>query len=456
MNHISMPENAARIIDRLHREGYEAYIVGGCVRDAILGKEPNDWDITTSARPDQVKQLFRRTIDTGIQHGTVTVMMGNEGYEVTTYRIDGKYEGHRRPQNVSFTTSLAEDLLRRDFTINAMAYNDIEGLVDLYDGIGDLKRGVIRAVGVAQHRFDEDALRILRAVRFAAQLDFEIDGQTRQAILKKREFLSEISAERIQVELTKLLVSKHPEKLIDAYHLGITKVVFPEFDAMMEMPQHNPHHCYTVGEHTIKTMQYIESDMGLRWAALLHDIGKIQTRTTDDKGTDHFYQHAKAGTALARNVLSRMRLDNHTIRRVLRIVEWHDYGMSGDINKPALRKAICKMGGIDYFSDILKMRYADTMAQSDFLREEKLARIRQMEQMYHEMISAADCMTIKQLKIDGNDLRRMGIAPGKEMGIILNQLLDDVLEEPEHNNVEYLMHKVEKLYDADSGCIMKR
>ena len=252
MTEIHMPANARRIICTLQKAGFEAYIVGGCVRDAILGKEPDDWDITTSARPEQVKALFSRTIDTGIAHGTVTVMFGKEGYEVTTYRVDGKYEDHRRPASVTFTASLLEDMKRRDFTINAMAYNETEGIVDHFDGIGDLQRKIIRCVGEPKERFDEDALRILRAVRFAAQLNFSIDEKTQKAIRDQAVFLKDISAERIHVELTKLLVSAHPGKLRMAYELGVTAIVLPEFDRMMETSQNNKHHLYSVGEHTMK------------------------------------------------------------------------------------------------------------------------------------------------------------------------------------------------------------
>ncbi len=316
---VQMPEAAAYIVNTLMEHGYEAYIVGGCVRDSILRKEPQDWDITTSATPEQIKALFRRSIDTGIEHGTVTIMMGNEGYEVTTYRVDGKYEDHRRPSAVTFTASLSEDLKRRDFTINAMAYNDTEGLVDAFDGMGDLEHGVIRCVGIPRERFDEDALRILRAVRFSAQMDFRIAEETRSAITEQAEFLRDISAERIQVELTKLITSGHPERLIDAYELGITKIVLPEFDAMMQTPQNTPYHCYDVGRHTIEVMKNIEPRPVLRWAALLHDVAKPQCRTTDPEGVDHFYGHPAEGRKLARQVLRRLKLDNDTIRRVERL-----------------------------------------------------------------------------------------------------------------------------------------
>ena len=262
---IQIPSGANYIIKTLMAHGYEAYVVGGCVRDSILHKTPQDWDITTSATPEQTKALFPRTIDTGIEHGTVTVMIQREGYEVTTYRVDGKYEDHRRPKEVTFTASLLEDLKRRDFTINAMAYNPEEGLVDAFCGAEDLEKGIIRCVGIPQERFDEDALRILRAVRFAAQLNFVIDEETQVAIREKALFLREISAERIQVELTKLITSEHPEKLIDAYELGITAVVLPEFDTMMQTPQNNRYHCYDIGHHTIEVMKHTEPQPVLRW-----------------------------------------------------------------------------------------------------------------------------------------------------------------------------------------------
>ena len=441
---ITMPAHAREIIETLQAHGYEAYIVGGCVRDAILGKAPNDWDITTSAKPLEVKALFRRTVDTGLQHGTVTVVMKNEktgkleNYEVTTYRVDGVYQDHRRPEDVTFTTSLSEDLLRRDFTINAMAYNDKDGLVDLYDGIGDLDRGIIRCVGVAEHRFDEDALRILRAVRFAAQLGFVIEDSTKEAIRTRRQFLRDISAERIQVELTKLLLSEHPDRLMDAYALGITKVILPEFDRMVETPQNNAHHCYNVGQHAIVAVQNIEPDIALRWGALLHDVGKPETLTIDEDGIYHFYGHPKAGVDIARRILRRMKLDNQTIKRVLRIVEWHDYGMGEQLKNATLRKAILKMGGIECFPDVLKIRYADIMAQSMYQREEKLENWKHLQAQYQEILDKQECLTIKDLKMDGKMLKELGVEPGRQMGILLHEMLEDVLEHPEHNTIPYL------------------
>lgn len=440
---IQMPEEAEYIIEQLIKHGYEAYIVGGCVRDSILGKEPKDWDITTSASPEQTKALFRRTIDTGIEHGTVTVMMGKTGYEVTTYRVDGKYEDHRRPKEVTFTANLLEDLKRRDFTINAMAYNDRDGLVDAFDGAGDLKQGIIRCVGVPQERFDEDALRILRAVRFAAQLNFIIEDATRQAIREKAKFLRDISAERIQVELTKLITSDHPERIIDAYELGITKIVLPEFDAMIATPQNNKHHCYDVGHHTVEVMKHIDSTPILRWAALLHDVAKPICRTTDEYGIDHFYGHPQQGGLMARDCLRRMKLDNNTIQRVERLVEWHDYGLDGNIKKNSLRKALNRMGP-DLFDDFLKIRYADMMGQSEYKQEEKQRNYDHLIELHRQIIEQKECLSMKELNINGNRLITLGIEPGPEMGTILHMLLEKVLETPELNTEEQLIALVQE------------
>lgn len=439
---IQMPEAANYIIQTLMAHGYEAYIVGGCVRDSVLGRTPQDWDITTSATPEQTKALFRRTIDTGIEHGTVTIMMDHVGYEVTTYRVDGKYEDHRRPKEVTFTASLLEDLKRRDFTINAMAYNEQEGLVDIFGGAEDLRRGIIHCVGVPQERFDEDALRILRAVRFAAQLDFEIEAKTRQAIREKAEFLRDISAERIQVELTKLITSDHPERIIDVYELGITAIVLPEFDTMMETPQHTVYHKYDVGRHTVAVMQNIDATPVLRWAALLHDSAKPECRTTDEQGVDHFYGHPKAGKAIARRVLRRMKLDNDTIQRVERLVEWHDFGLDGTVTKKTLRRALNRMGP-DLFDDYAKLRRADMLGQSDYMQEKKQQDYQHLLEMYREIREAQECLLIRDLKLDGKDLIAMGVQPGPDMGKILNDLLQQVLEEPQLNTKEKLKELVQ-------------
>ena len=271
---INIPQKAEQILHILNEAGYEAYVVGGCVRDSILDRVPGDWDITTSALPEQVKELFHRTVDTGIQHGTVTVMMGKEGFEVTTYRVDGEYHDGRHPDAVTFTRSLEEDLKRRDFTINAMAYHPEHGLVDLFGGMEDINRKIIRCVGDPVERFTEDALRMLRAVRFSAQLGFTVEENTKAALARMSGNLEHVSAERIQTELVKLLVSDHPDYLRTAWETGLTREFLPEFDACMETAQNTPHHCCSVGEHILKSLTEIENDRLLRITMLLHDIAK--------------------------------------------------------------------------------------------------------------------------------------------------------------------------------------
>lgn len=460
MRKIDMPQGARYIIEQLNKHGYEAYIVGGCVRDSVLGKTPNDWDITTSAKPEQVKEIFKRTIDTGIEHGTVTVVvdrahLGNDNdsrrqpytFEVTTYRVDGKYTDHRRPDSVCFTASLEEDLKRRDFTINAMAYNDEKGLVDIFGGEKDLEDQVIRCVGSASERFDEDALRILRAVRFSAQLGFSIEEDTQTAMLNQAEFLRDISAERIQVELTKLITSNHPDRLLLAHTLGMTAVILPEFDAMFETEQHTPYHLYNVGMHTIKVMENIPADKVLRYSALFHDAGKPATRTTDEDGADHFYGHPDESEKIARMALRRLKLDNNTIDEVCRLVLYHDYGMGG-VGKKQFRRFLSRLGA-GHFESLMLLKRADLAGQSDYLLQERQGVLDDMQRYYDEITENEDCLTIKELAIDGRYLmNEMGMKPGKQMGIMLNQLLERVLEEPSLNTTEHLKEIVKKELSA--------
>lgn len=437
---IALPEQVGFIIDVLNRAGFEAYAVGGCVRDSMMGRKPDDWDITTSAEPGQVKRLFRRTIDTGIQHGTVTVMLGKDGYEVTTYRIDGEYEDNRHPKEVQFTKSLEEDLKRRDFTVNAMAYHPEEGLIDLFDGMGDMERKCIRCVGVPGERFSEDALRMMRCVRFSAQFGYTIEERTKLAAKKLAGNLRNISAERIRVELVKLLVSPHPDDLRKMYELGMTKVVLPEFDVCMETPQHNPHHCYTVGEHTLKSLQEIRADKVLRLTMLLHDIGKPLCRTTDETGKDHFKKHPRESARLAEEILRRLKFDNDTVHKVCRLVEYHDWSidLESSVKISTVRRLIAGIGE-DAFPDMFEINRADLMAQSGYLREEKLAKQRRLEELYREIREKEDCLSLKDLAVSGRDLLGEGLKPGRELGGILQRMLQDVLEDPAHNEKEYLL-----------------
>ena len=439
---IQLPEKVRQILTTLQENGYEAYAVGGCVRDSILGREPGDWDITTSAFPLQTKELFERTFDTGIEHGTITVLLEGEGFEVTTYRIDGKYEDSRHPKEVTFTRSLTEDLKRRDFTINAMAYNEEQGLVDIFGGIEDLKRKKIRCVGNAVERFTEDALRIMRAIRFSGQLGFEIEEDTRKAITLLAPNLKNISAERIQTELVKLVVSPHPELLREAYQLGITKVILPEFDRMMETKQETPHHNANVGEHTIRAMQGVEPDKILRLTMLLHDSGKPDKKTVDEKNVAHFKGHAKVSTGIAKEILIRLKFDNDTMRKVTKLVEYHDYRMAAEPKN--VRRAMNKISE-ELFPYYMKVRRADVLAQSEFKRKEKLQNLDEIEELYAEIVKEGQCVSLKKLAVTGKDLIGIGIKPGPVIGVVLDQLLQIVIEEPEKNDRDVLLKTAKEL-----------
>lgn len=439
---LEIPEKVEQILRALTDHGYEAYAVGGCVRDSILGRNPYDWDITTSALPLQVKEIFPRTIDTGLQHGTVTVMMAHEGFEVTTYRVDGEYEDGRHPKDVTFTASLEEDLKRRDFTINAMAYHPESGLVDLFHGMDDLKNKVIRCVGDPVERFTEDALRIMRAVRFSAQLGFTIDPGTYRALSVLAPNLKQISAERIRTELEKILVSPHPDYLKLAYETGMTEIFFPEWNLCMQTEQNNPHHSYTVGEHTIQSMIFCRPEKTLRLTMLLHDIGKPFVKTTDEKGTDHFRMHGPTGEKLAEKILKRWKYDNDTIYAVSKLVRWHD--SRPEANPYSVRKLMSKIGE-ELFPYYLEVRVADTMAQSEYQREEKLLLLQQIRKCYEEILEQHQCISLKTLAVNGKDLIACGYPKGKEIGALLALLLDYVLEHPEENEKAHLLEILPKL-----------
>jgi len=433
---IRMPATVKMVLDSLHAKGYEAYAVGGCVRDTILGRKPGDWDITTSALPQQVKAIFPKTVDTGIEHGTVTVLVGGGAHEVTTYRIDGEYRDCRHPEEVTFTASLAEDLKRRDFTINAMAYNDEEGLIDLYGGMDDLQKKMIRCVGDPMERFGEDALRILRAIRFSAQLSFNIDPETIAGIIRLAPNLEKISAERIATELLKLIESDHPEYLEVAYEAGVTKIILPEFDACMQTPQNCPYHMYDVGRHTLAAMKAVQATKVLRLTMLLHDIAKPKMRTTDEAGVDHFKKHPEVGAEMARQIMRRLKLDNDTIRQVHTLILYHDWRM--EPSAKTVRRAVSVVGP-DLFPLLIKVQTADAMAQSDYRRDETLVRIIRVSQIFDRIKSEGQCVTLKQLSINGKDLIALGVPAGPAIGEILQKALDTVLDDPEMNKKELLL-----------------
>ena len=440
---IEVPVDVKNIIETLEANGYEAFAVGGCVRDTLLLRVPGDWDITTSAKPEEVKALFDHTIDTGIQHGTVTVMKNHVGYEVTTYRIDGEYEDARHPKEVIFTANLVEDLKRRDFTINAMAYNERAGLVDEFDGIKDLEDKVIRCVGNPKERFSEDALRMLRAVRFAAQLGFSIDSETKEAIKELAPTLEKVSKERIATELIKILVSDHPEEMRTAYELGLTKVFMPEFDVAMETDQQNAHHMYTVGEHSIVAMQHVRSERLIRLIMLLHDLAKPRVLKVDEKGWAHFVGHTQGGANMSKEILKRLKFDNATIDFVYRMVKHHD-DRPPMTDMPLVRRRISEIG-LENMPMMIEIKRADILAQSQYHFEEKMGYVDDLEKAYLEIQEKNHCVDRKKLSVNGRDLIAMGMKPGEKMGEILDTLFDIVLKDPEMNDREKLLEQANKL-----------
>lgn len=400
---ISLPKEVKHIIDILTQNGYEAYAVGGCVRDSILGRVPGDWDITTSALPQQVKALFRRTIDTGIQHGTVTIMLGKNGYEVTTYRIDGKYEDSRHPESVEFTPNLEEDLKRRDFTINAMAYNDENGIVDIFGGIDDIRNRIIRCVGNAHDRFTEDALRILRAVRFSAQLGFEIDKATKDAARELAPTLVKISRERIHTELNKLLLSDNPDYFSVVYELGVMKVIISELEG--------------VNSGDIDRLKVLikrtKPCLPERYAALLSVIGKDKTRA----------------------VLKGLKLDNATISMAVKLVEY--LGITPALTEPQMRHYINEVGKEDAIRVIdFNLSFADDSMHEEYTDMRKLCA---------HVLERGDCTSLKELDVTGKDLVDAGFEAGKQLGELLNSLLMEVLDNPSLNDRNYLLGRAKEL-----------
>ncbi len=403
---MKIPGNVERIIRTLNDHGYEAYAVGGCVRDTLLDRKPGDWDITTSARPQEVKELFRRTIDTGIQHGTVTVMMDRTGYEVTTYRIDGEYEDGRHPKQVEFTSSLIEDLKRRDFTINAMAYSHETGIVDEFGGVEDLNAKTIRCVGDPMERFTEDALRILRAIRFSAQLDFTIEEQTWNAIRVIAPNIAKVSKERIQVELTKLLLSDHPEKIWEVYETGISPYISENFDSlnwkMAEIPT------------TLPKEKYV------RWAGFLRCANAYDVNGTLMPQPIPSVTEVPESASRAVKILRDLKLDNDTIGRVKTLVSWS--GVELPETQEAVRRAMSRM----------EAEVWDALMELNEYSEK-------IHALTEEIRTAGDCLDLKHLAFKGQDLIKAGVQPGKALGATLNQMLDDVLSHPDHNEKEYLL-----------------
>lgn len=441
---MDMPKNADIAINLLQSAGFEAYAVGGCVRDSLLGKTPNDWDITTSAKPEDMKSVFAdfHCIDTGIKHGTVTVVIDGEPLEITTFRLDGEYEDNRHPKSVTFTSNLGADLGRRDFTVNAMAYSKMTGTVDLFGGQNDLKNKIIRCVGDPDRRFNEDALRILRALRFASALDFEIEEKTAQSLLKNCDLLGNISEERIAKELLKLVCGKGAKRILTDFAPVLFEIL-PELQPMYKNSHDNPHHCYDIYEHTLIAVESIDPEPTLRFAMLLHDCGKPAVKKFDENGVAHFYGHQRISAEISAQILARLKVSNKFRDEILFLVSNHDRWELYE-NTEKMPRYLSKFG-LDGVLNLLKVMRADVLAQSPEYRY-RLDQIADAEETAKNLAAQKPCLSLSELQINGRTLMDIGIPQGRKLGAVLAQLLDEVIDGVTKNTQEALTTRSREIY----------
>lgn len=446
---IVVPEIPKNIINIFYENGYEAFVVGGCVRDSLLGIIPNDWDICTNAKPLETIEIFKdkfTIIETGLKHGTVSLIDNNkEAFEVTTYRIDGEYKDSRRPENVEFTSCLKEDLSRRDFTINAMAYNDKEGIIDYFGGLEDLNNNIIRCVGKASERFNEDALRILRAYRFLSKLNgFTLHEDIIVYSKKLVYLLGNISVERIREEFNGILINDASviRLLVDQ---GIIDYIVPEIVDTLSCGQNNPHHIMNVFDHTMEALENTPKNLIIRLAMFFHDIGKPISKTTDDNGIDHFYCHALKSYNITKKVLKRLKYDNKTIEMVLILVEKHDCELS---SSKSIKRMLNKIGK-ENFENLLEVKKADALGQNPEYIYGKLEKLNNIRMKFNKIIEEGQCFTVKDLHINGRDLMNIGVNHGKQIGIILDKLLDKIMEEESLNTKDKLLELSKELINKE-------
>ncbi len=438
-------DNASKTaLERLWQAGFAAWLVGGCVRDYLLGLQPKDMDITTSATPEQTKEVFADclSIDTGIKHGTVTVCVAGEFLEITTYRIDGLYLDGRRPENIIFTDSLREDLARRDFTINAMAYAPGQELQDFFGGRRDLEQGLIRAVGNAEQRFQEDALRILRAMRFASVLGFEIEENTARAMVAQCELLRNLSAERIFSELKKILCGKAVRPVLLKY-APVLDIILPELSAMRGFVQYNHHHEFDVWEHTLRVVEGIEPLPHLRWAALLHDVGKPSTFSRDENGEGHFYKHPLVSEQLASDILHRLKADNALTDRVLNLVKNHDRSL--EPNRIVIKRILNSLGA-EVFFDLLALKQADCRGRKEMVEVGTQEFFAQCRDIAEQIIAEQQAFSLRDLAVDGRDIIALGVPAGKRVGSMLAELLEEIIQENLPNEKTVLLGYLKNKY----------
>lgn len=441
---IKIPQQVNRAIEILRQNGHTAYVVGGAVRDALMRKEAHDWDIATSARPGETAEAFRdfRVIETGIKHGTVTVIVDGESLEITTYRIESGYSDNRHPDSVEFTDMIEDDLSRRDFTVNAIAYSPSAGIADPFGGCSDIAAKIIRCVGESDRRFGEDALRILRALRFSAVLGFEIEKDTSDSIRKNYKSLENISVERIFVELSKLLCGKDAKRILLDYS-EVFFFILPELKAMKNCTQNHERHIFDVWRHTVEAVANVENSVHMRLAMLFHDSGKPCVRSIDENGIDHFYSHAKKSREIAFDALTRLKVSNRLRDKVCNLVEYHDF-LPDRISKKTYKKYIGLLGE-ETVEELFEIRKADISAQNPRFLAEGLEANKIGLKILNEIKKENSCLKIGDLAINGKDLEKAGIPPSPEMGRILEMLLDEVLEEKTENSKNALLERVKDI-----------
>lgn len=439
---IQLPAKIQYVIDKFYEAGYEAFAVGGCVRDALLGKKPHDWDITTNASPDEIKAVFAdfKIRDTGIKYGTVTLIYEGEAIEITAYRKEGGYTDSRHPEIITYVPSLTEDLKRRDFTINAMAYNDRMGLVDNHGGTADVEQGIIRTVGNSRERLEDDALRILRGLRFAVTLGFDIDSETSKQMHQCKEGLRKVSVERIKAELHKIMLSPNPSRVLTKFH-DIFEVFMPEFTAIIGMEQNNPYHCHDVFYHTMTALDNTPSDKVVRYSVLFHDLGKGFTKTTDKNGIDHFHGHPAVSEEKARDIMKRMKFSRKTREKVALLVKYHDARIPCDVYH--IKKWLNRYDR-EFFQNLLLVKRADICGQNPAYLN-RLDKLPEYEKLLNEITAGKQCVSRKSLAINGNDLIDLGFRTDKKLGRILDKLLEEVMKSEIPNEKTALLQEAQRL-----------
>lgn len=446
---LPVPDHVRQVLRRLHDRGFEGWLVGGCVRDSLLGRTPEDYDIATNAQVRQTVEAFHgfRVIETGIKHGTVTVISDGRPVEITTYRVDGAYSDGRHPDSVRFASDISEDLARRDFTVNAIAYSPEHGFMDFFGGAEDLRRGVIRCVGDPDTRFGEDALRILRALRFAAVLGFDIEADTAAAIHRCKPLLGRIAKERITAETVKLLCGRSPDAVLRAYS-DVAAEIIPPLADMFGLEQRNPHHIYDVWEHTLHVLAAVPPEPTMRLAALLHDAGKPRCMTVDEHGVGHFYGHAAVSQEIAADVFRLyLRMDRQTCERVLTLIKYHDQPLPPD--RKVMRRRLTAHGE-ETLRQLLALQRADCRGQAPSLTDERLRALDQAEQIVNELLAENACLSVRDLQISGSDLLGLGTTQGPSVGALLRQLLTEVCNEQLSNTHAALMARAAQLIDDNS------